>query len=160
MNANQAIRLCIQMGETVSLGYLADLTDEEMMRRPAPGANHINWQLGHLICSEHMLIDGVAPGSMPALPEGFTEQYSRETAKNDDPSAFRSKEELLAIRSEQRAVTLKVLDSYPADDFDRETGIDYAPTIGDVFSLQGTHWLMHAGQWAIIRRQLGRPPLF
>ena len=34
------------------------------------------------------------------------------------------------------------------------------PTVASLFSLAGTHWVMHAGQWAIVRRQLGRPPLF
>ena len=29
-----------------------------------------------------------------------------------------------------------------------------------MLALAGTHWLMHAGQWAVVRRQLGRPPLF
>jgi hypothetical protein len=29
-----------------------------------------------------------------------------------------------------------------------------------VFSMQGSHWMMHAGQWAVLRRKLGRPPLF
>ena len=36
----------------------------------------------------------------------------------------------------------------------------YCPTVGSVFTLQGTHWMMHAGQWAIVRRKLGKPPLF
>jgi hypothetical protein len=32
--------------------------------------------------------------------------------------------------------------------------------VGDVFSMQGGHLLMHAGQWAVVRRKLGRKPLF
>ncbi|MHC4880033.1 MAG: DinB family protein, partial [Planctomycetota bacterium] len=36
----------------------------------------------------------------------------------------------------------------------------YAPTVGAAFSLHGSHWLMHAGQWAVLRRKLGREPLF
>jgi hypothetical protein len=32
--------------------------------------------------------------------------------------------------------------------------------VGALFSVEGSHWLMHAGQWAVIRRQLGRKPLF
>jgi len=26
--------------------------------------------------------------------------------------------------------------------------------------LHPQHWLMHAGQWAVVRRKLGKPPLF
>jgi hypothetical protein len=34
------------MGKFISVGYLEDLTDQELLHRPAKGANHINWQLG------------------------------------------------------------------------------------------------------------------
>ncbi len=36
----------------------------------------------------------------------------------------------------------------------------YAPTIASLFSMIGSHWMMHAGQWVIVRRELGREPLF
>lgn len=160
MNANEALKLSINMGHLISTSYLGDLTDEEMMHRPAEKANHIKWQLGHLIASENMMINQIAPDSMPALPEGFQEKYTKETAGNDDPAAFDSKETLMGLYEEQRAATLKVLDSLNADDFDKETGVEYAPTVGDMFSMQGSHYIMHAGQWAVIRRQLGREPLF
>jgi uncharacterized protein (DUF1330 family) len=32
----------------------------------------------------------------------------------------------------------------------------YAPTVAAAFSMLGSHWLMHAGQWVIVRRELGR----
>ena len=33
------------------------------------------------------------------------------------------------------------------------------PTLGDLFAIEAGHWLMHAGQWAVLRRKLGKPPL-
>ena len=72
----------------------------------------------------------------------------------------RSREELLAIYREQRAAVLRLLETLSESDLDRPTGIEYAPTVGALVSMQGGHWIMHAGQWAVIRRQLGRKPLF
>lgn len=160
MNTHEALRLSISMGEIVGLGYLEDLTDAEMMHRPAPESNHIKWQLGHLILSENELTNAAVPDSMPPLPEGFADRYAKEQAASDDPAAFDSKEDLLAVHRRQREGTLAVLETLADADFDRETGLDYAPTVGAIFSLHGSHWLMHAGQWAVVRRQLGRPPLF
>ncbi|MEZ6056132.1 MAG: DinB family protein [Planctomycetaceae bacterium] len=160
MTPQRAMRLGIEMADLIASGYLGDLSDADMLHRPCEGANHIKWQLGHLIVSEHKMIEGVSPGSMPPLPEGFAERYTKETSTIDDPAAFDSKETLLATAAEQRAATLAALDKTSADDFDKETGVDYAPTVGSMYSMQGSHLLMHAGQWAIIRRQLGRPPLF
>ncbi len=163
MNGSEAIKAGIDMGDMITMSYIQDLTDEQMMQRPHPECNHLKWQIGHLIASENMMINGVAPGSMPALPEGFGERYSKETATSDDASAFDSKDELLRLYQEQRAGTLAALANCSDEDLNApapESMQSYAPTVGAAFSMQGSHWLMHAGQWAVVRRQLGKPPLF
>ena len=160
MNSQDAIKIGIDCGNLISLGYLGDLTDQDLLHRPCAGCNHINWQLGHLIVSEHNLINQVMPGAMPALPEGFAAKYTSETSGNDDPKTLATKDQLLNVQAEQRAATLAALAKVSDADFDQPTGVDYAPTVGAMFSLQGSHWLMHAGQWAVIRRQLGHKPMF
>lgn len=163
MKVSEAIQLSIDSGKMISMAYLEDLTDAELLHRPAAGCNHIAWQLGHLIASEHEMIEGVAPGSMPGLPDGFAEKYSKETAAIDDADAFHSKQELLELFETVRSATLAALAGLSEDDFEKpspEQMRAYAPTVAAAFELQGGHWLMHAGQWAVIRRQLGRAPLF
>ena len=160
MTPQDAIKTSIDMAEFVCGGYLADLTDADLMKRPSPGCNHINWQLGHLIAAEHEMMEKVAPGSMPSLPAGFAEKYTKETSTSDDPAKFVKKDELLQVAKAQRAGTLAALAKSTADDLDKPTGIEYAKTVGAMFALQGSHWLMHAGQWVVVRRQTGRPPLF
>jgi len=162
MTANDAIKNDLAMGETVSLMYLDDLTDAEMMKRACPGINHIKYQVGHLISSENAMVEGCLPGTMPPLPADFAGKYSKEKATEDNPAAFHSKDELLQIYRQQRAATLAALARQSESDLDRpapEAFQSYAPTVGSVFALQGSHWLMHCGQWAVLRRQLGRPPL-
>lgn len=160
MQTKDAIKINIDMGQFISLGYIEDLTDQELLHRPAPGANHINWQLGHLIAAEHEMIEKVAPGAMPALPAGFVEKYAKETAVIDDPAKLCTKAELLKVYHEQRAGTLKALAAANDADMDKATGVEYAPNVAAMYLMQGTHWVMHAGQWAVIRRQLGRKPMF
>ncbi|WP_254509170.1 DinB family protein [Anatilimnocola floriformis] len=160
MNAKDIIRATINMGHFICNGYLADLSDADLMLRAAPGVNHINWQLGHLIAAEHHYGNMVSGGKMPPLPAGFAEKYGKDAAANDDPAAFCTKEELLRVAAEQRAVTLATLEAISDADLDNQTGIPYCPTQGEQLAMQGTHWLMHCGQWAVVRRQLGKPPLF
>ncbi len=160
MDARQAIRCALEMAQFVATSYVNDLTDAELMLRPHPQCNHINWQLGHLIVSENRHINGVAGLPMPPLPEGFAEKYSKERATSDNPDDFSRKDELLRLAAEQRAGTLKALESLSDADLDKPTELHYAPTIGALISMQGSHWLMHAGQWVIVRRQLGKPALF
>jgi hypothetical protein len=163
MNAADAIKQSLAFSDMVWKGYASDLTEEEMLDRAVPGINHIAWQLGHLITSEHKMINGVCPGSMPELPGGFAEKHTKETSGSDDAGAFLSKDEYLKIADEQRQAALAALDGLSAEDFDKpgpEGMEQIAPTVGATFSLLGSHYLMHAGQWAVLRRKHGRPPLF
>jgi hypothetical protein len=119
--------------------------------------------LGHAIESEHEMLEAILPGSMPKLPAGFRERHTKEKAKSDNPQDFLKKDEYLKLFKEQRAGTLKALDRMSDADFDKpspEQMQSYAKNVGEVFSMQGTHWVMHAAQWALIRRKLGHPPLF
>jgi len=163
MDTKAAIKAAIDTSNMISTSYLGDLTDEEMMHRPAPEANHIKWQVGHLIASENNMINQVAPGSLPDLPEGFADKYNKETSKLDDASAFDSKADLLALHEKQRAATLAALEAIGDEEFDKaapEAIQAYCPTVAHAFLMQDVHWMMHAGQWAVVRRQLGREPLF
>ena len=163
MDAKSAIKSALNCSEMISMSYLDDLTDEEMMQRPVEGCNHIKWQVGHLIASENQMIGACFPGKVPDLPNGFAEKYAPDQAANDDPAAFDSKETLLQLYRQQRDATLAVLDSMDEAALDRETEESmrgYAPTVGDALVMQDCHWLMHAGQWAVLRRKLGRTPLF
>ncbi len=153
----------LKLPASVVLGYLGDLTDEDLMRRPAPNANHIAWQLGHLIDAEHQLNNMVCPDSMPALPEGFAEQHSKEAAASDEPSAFCTKDQYLKLMQEQRDGTLALLDRLSDEELLQPApqGIqEFGATVGAVIAGQSAHWMMHAGQWVIVRRQLGKVALF
>jgi hypothetical protein len=162
MDLKQGIRSSLAQSDFVVNGYLADLTPKEMMARSCPGVNHISWQLGHLIQSERYLVNQIAPGKMDSLPEGFEARHKKDTASVDDAGRFLSKDEYLQIARQVRGQTLQVLDSMQPADFDKpaEKVPPFCKTAGDVFTFLGPHWLMHAGQWAVIRRSLGRAPLF
>ena len=145
MNGHEAIENNIRMGQMITDAYLADLNDEELMQRPHKDANHIKWQLGHLISAEHQMMAGCAPGKMPSLPEGFVERYTKETSKSDTPDDFDSKAQLLAVAAEQRAATLAILQELSAEDLNQpapERMRSYAPTVGAVCNMQGSHCLL------------------
>lgn len=156
MDSREAIKASLNMAEFVSMTYLSDLSDADLFSRPHSQCNHINWQIGHLVAAENQMLDKIVAGGMPALPEGFAAKYTKETASIDDPSAFCSKEVILAAYKTQRAATLAAIDATPDEQLDAPTGLDFAPTLGVLFTLQGCHWAMHCGQWVIVRRNLGK----
>jgi hypothetical protein len=163
MNAKDAVRVMMSTADFFVESYLSDIMPQEMLVRPARGANHLAWQLGHLISAETRLVEAAAPGSIPALPEGFAERHSKDLAASDNPSDFLSKDEYLGLAKSVRVATLKVLDSIREDDLDKPANGRVPPfvkTAGDCFVTAGGHWILHAGQWVVLRRYLGRDRKF
>ena len=164
MDFKDAVRKQLETSEFLVQSYLGDLTDQEMLVRPAPDANHVAWQMGHLIAAERALVEAGVPGSMPALPAGFAEKHSKDTAKSNKPSDFLTKDEYLKLAKQMRAGTLAVLEKLGPADFDKPITNPRVPPfvkrVGDAFVTAAGHWGMHSGQWVILRRKLGRPRQF
>ena len=163
MDSRAAIQLSMDMGRFIVETYIADMTDAELLVRPVPGINHTAWQLGHVIASENYMISAVAPGLMPALPAGFAEKHAKATSSNDNPADFCTKAEYQRVLAEQHQGALAALATQTDEMLDQpapEEFQSYCKSVGDLFSLYGSHFTMHAGQWAVTRRVLGRPPLF
>jgi len=163
MSLSQHLVRELELADFLVESYLADLSNTDLLIRPVPGANHLAWQLGHLISSEHAHMNVLSPECMPPLPVEFRDRHVREAACIDDPAAFLTKEEYAAERIRQRAGTLTLLQRLADEDLQRPVPEElryFGPTVAHVFSGEALHWAMHAGQWAIIRRKLGKPPLF
>jgi hypothetical protein len=164
MNAKDVImRLLTSTQQSLAM-YFADLSDADLLVRPVPNANTIAWQLGHLISAEGHLVKQVVPGAQyPELPAGFDQQYTKETAADDSPKGVLTKQEYLSLFNKMRAATLAVLANLSDADLDKpNTGKmgKFAPTTADMFILVSNHVLMHAGQFTVVRRKLGKPVVF
>ena len=163
MNAKDTIRTTFRTADFMVQSYLQDITEPELLVRPVPGANHLAWQLGHLILAERHLVEAAAPGAMPALPDGFAARHTKETASSDNPSDFLSKAEYFDLAQMIRASTLKALDNISEADLDKPVTGRVPPFVkcaADCFVTAGGHWVLHAGQWVVLRRKLGRDRKF
>ena len=71
--------------------------------------------------------------------------------------------EYLKAMDEQRAGTLALLDKLSDEDLEKQAPDNiqkFGATVGAVIAGQSAHWMMHAGQWVIVRRQLGKEAMF
>lgn len=162
MNAKDAVRFTLGNADFLVGQYLSDITDQELVARTTPDANHIAWQLGHLISAECRLVEA-ATGQKASLPDGFSERHSKDTAASDKAADFLSKDEYLSLAKTVRAATLQALEGISEADLDKPVGGRVPPfvkTAGHCFMLVGNHWILHAGQFAVLRRKLNRPRQF
>ncbi len=160
MNAKDAIRNNLELSNTMINSYINDLDDADLLVRPVEGMNHIAWQLGHLLSTEHKFVNTIKPGTSPDLPEGFEEGHGRNQFTIDDPSKYLPRAKYQELMAAQREATLKLLESTDESELDRtDPGNfpDFAPTVGLVLNLVGNHALMHVGQFVAVRRKLGKP---
>ncbi|MCR4411985.1 MAG: DinB family protein [Thermoguttaceae bacterium] len=162
MDAKDVLRQLVESCHLVVRSYVEDLTDADLLVRSVPGTNHIAWQLGHLAASTSQMLSMLGHDA-GALPPGFAEAHSAQSAASDDPARFSSKAEYLSLADQSRAATLAAIEATPEAELDApgpEPFREIAPSVASMLALAGTHWLMHAGQFVPIRRKLGKPPLF
>jgi uncharacterized damage-inducible protein DinB len=163
MQVQQLFRATFGRAQMVTSMLINDLSDDEILQRPVPEANHIAWQLGHLISALHFFGEAIKPGSMPALPDGFNDQHNKETAKSDDPAKFLKKDEYATLLDQQRDAMLKLSESLSDEELSAaapEEMRQYAPTVLDMVGLAAEHEMMHSGQVSVLRRKLGKPVAF
>jgi hypothetical protein len=163
MKVQDALRSNLAMSQNTTTMFLSDLSDADLLVRPVPAANHIAWQLGHLICTEVRMAEFGPAFKYPALPAGFAERHTKETAMVDPPKGFSTKEQYLSLFNATRQATIAALDKLSAEDLDKPTSgsmAKWAPTLGDMLVLIANHGLMHGGQFTVVRRKLGKPVLF
>lgn len=164
MHGVDAIRSALQSSQQLLTWFLSDLADGDLLVRPVPGSNHIAWQMGHLIQAEGGLVRGELPdAAYPALPPGWGDQHGKATQAQDPPTGFATKAAYVELFTAARQATLAALGQLTDADLDRpSTGkmAPFAPTWGAIFLLVSNHALMHAGQFSVVRRKLGKPVLF
>jgi hypothetical protein len=162
MNGSQAIQQALRGTQAIFTQYLSDLSDADLLNRPVPQANHIAWQIGHLIDAESKLLAQVPGAKALELPIGFAQQHSKETAGAESTKGFLTKNEYLKLFNQQREHTIAVVGKLSDADLDKpSTGpmTKFAPTLGALAVLISNHTLMHGGQFAVLRRKLGKPIL-
>lgn len=164
MNGVQAIVAAMESSQQWLEMYLADFTDDELLARPVPSANHAAWQLGNVIVGDVFLVQCEYPEVVfPTLPEGFASLHGSAGANIDQSPGFLTKLEYVSILNKVRTVAIETISRLTDDELDRpanETATFAGPTVGHVLMFVATHTLMHLGQFSVIRRALGKPVLF
>jgi uncharacterized damage-inducible protein DinB len=163
MTARDAIRRALTSTQGTLEWFLSDLSDADLLVRPTPGANHIAWQLGHLIVAERYFGKHLPGAQYPELPAGFAEQHDKAKAAEDPPTGFGTKAQYLDLFKQSRAATVEAAGKLSETDLDKPTEgsmAKFAPTLGALLLLQADHTTMHSGQFSVVRRKLGKPVLF
>ena len=166
MDLNEFAVGALENAKWLATSAIEGLTGAEMMFQPKPGLNHATWLLGHIAESANGLILSFCKGEN-LLPKGWHGTFGIGSKPTADASAYPSKDEILAHIETVHAAAVKYVKSLSPEDLDkRPPGIDQLPeraqalfsTVGKCIFGHVTHASGHAGQIAMLRRLMGKPP--
>ncbi|HRK32927.1 MAG TPA: DinB family protein [Tepidisphaeraceae bacterium] len=142
--------------------HLDDFSEADTLVRPCEGANHANWQVGHLVASTGRLLALVDSSFPSPVSSEMGEKYTKETSKSDDPKQFATLAELrsvLTTLAETAHDWVKALEPSKLNGTSPDWAKDFAPTKDLFIAFIASHVQMHIGQIQVIRRRLGKPHL-
>lgn len=149
-----------------SLDYLreqvADVDADVIVAKPFGIQNHPLWVIGHLTFACELL--GGAIGLPAWLPLGWTQRYGTGSEPREDPTAYETKDEALAILGDAQSRLTSAVRKLSDAEFD---GPFPDPALRDVFPtirlaltqvLVG-HAAFHIGQVSVWRRAMRLPSM-
>lgn len=142
---------------------LADFSDADMMVRPVPAANHALWQVGHLAVETAVFAAAIPGATVPAVPPEWKDKFGKGAAKSDDLKFFPPRAEVMKVFAAVRDAMAEAVKRASPEDLDQpspEPFRSFAPTVGHLIEMTSAHFMMHVGQFQVIRRKLGKPVLF
>lgn len=148
----------LRMSLHVAWPYLSEVPAERLLERPHPLCNSINWQLGHLIYSEHEQITTIAPpesnrrSNLEEWCQRFEDVYRKPDRESElpackTPESLATQADLRLAFRQTRTDTVALLRQLSARELAESTKYDYAPTKAAVFQMISAHWLLHSSQW-------------
>ena len=137
---------------------LAGISEEEARVRPEPGANSINWLIGHMITIRQRFLAGFEKG--PFLSDSSVEYYKRGSKPGESPTpAPESLATLVDAFQRAQEAMLEVIARL--DDEALANPAPFSPgrgpeTVGTLLAKMVVHEGYHVGQIGIVRRMLGK----
>src|SRR5688572_955972 len=139
--------------------FLADLSPQDYLHRPAPKANCAAWIVGHLALSDRGVLKRLG-APLPELPEGFEKRFSRDEGC-PQAEQFGDVTAIVPVFDEHRRRLIEAVKAMSPEQMDKPLDKPHSifGTVGEMLTFMSLHATMHAGQVSTIRRSLGRPPL-
>jgi DinB superfamily len=161
MTENDLIASAYSMSAQLLHRMVDDLTSDEFLRQPCPGANNAAWVIGHLTNTLRNSLRRLGAIDLPELPAGLagrfvaTKQVAGEQTELGDPK------EMLKLFDEFVGRLIVLIRALPADRLTTvpEVRGPFATNFGEALQFGALHIAMHTGQLSTIRRSLGKPPI-
>ena len=145
---------------------LTDLPEGDWFRMPTDGVTHIAWQVGHLAMAQFALCIGRLRTEADDDERLIAAEFRRHFGKGSTPEPAPEKNppvaEIHAVFDRVHTRVMTELPHYQPVDLETPALKSHPLFTKKIDSLiwSAEHELIHAGQIALLRRLLGKPPLW
>jgi hypothetical protein len=159
--ANDVLAHSLSFSQTIMHRYIDDLQPQEYLHRATPSGNCVAWLIGHLTMTDRAALKNIGVSDLPPLPDGFEKRFSRD-AGCPQANEFGDVIGLLPLFDKHRKLLIDAVKLASADLLDKplEKPHPLFGKVGEFCNFVALHATMHAGQITMLRRSLGKPPLF
>lgn len=145
--------------------FLAGLTDDEWFWCPPGATTHIAWQVGHLAVAQYNLclrrIRGRTPADESLISDQFFDLFKLGSQPLADRAANPPLDEIRRVFADVHQLAVSELAGRSDAELDvpvEQPHPVFKTKLGAV-EWSPQHELIHAGQIALLRRLMGKPPL-
>jgi uncharacterized damage-inducible protein DinB len=159
--ANEPIVYSLQFSRGAVRMFTEDLSPQEMLHRTTPKANCAAWLIGHLTLTDRNMLKRLGVTDLPPLPDAdFEKRFSRDEGC-PQAEAFGEVSMLLATFESHRDSLIALASSMTPQQLDQPLDKPHPrfKSVGELLAFMSLHTCIHAGQFTMIRRSLGRPPV-
>ena len=156
----------IQKARRYTTGLLDATPGDDWFRMPAEGVSHVAWQVGHLALSEYRLglhrLRGALPEDETLISSGFLARFGRASIPDPDPSSYPPAGEIRAVFDRVHDRVMAELAGLDDARLDEPILVPHSlfTRKGDALAWCPQHEMIHAGQIGLLRRLIGRPPIW
>ena len=156
----------IQFAREYTLDILAPVKDDDWFRPPPGGVTHLAWQVGHVAMAEFRMVlervRGARPDDADVLPPEFLQIFGRGSDPLAADVAYPSIETIRDVFDRVHERVLAELPHFTAEQLEARPLTEHRIANTGLRCLwwSSQHELIHAGQMALIKRQLGYPAIW
>jgi hypothetical protein len=155
----------IDFAHRYTLNMLEDIEDGQWFTSVGDGVTHVAWQVGHLAAAQYSLclarMRGPKDEDEQLIPAGFRELFRKGSVPQGEGTSYPPPAEIREVAAGVHAQALAELPNLPEEQLDIpiENPHPLFNTRFGALVFCPEHECLHAGQIALIRRLLGKPPL-
>ncbi|MCP3903057.1 MAG: DinB family protein [Planctomycetes bacterium] len=155
--------LALEQSRTYLLKCVDDMSDTDLLHRPAETGNHALWVMGHIAWSDDFFLQQFTKAESGIAPEEWGEKFGMGSSPTSDPDDYPTRLEIMEVMDKTRAALIAWCKTQSDEQLGAEVPAEwkgFARNFGMLMTSVAWHEGIHTGQVLEARRSLDMKPMY